>query len=96
MGDFVTKYANSKPTNDHGNHPIQGKKINRHLENNAIINNVVDEILLNETQKLSAVREAPEVLDSDCDENYLYQVEKLILKRLKRNLNDVSVCSNAN
>ena len=57
MGDFVTKYANSKPTNDHGNHPIQGEKINRHLENNAIINNVVDEILLNETQKLSAVRE---------------------------------------
>ena len=53
------------------------------MENNAIINNVVENILLNETQKVSAAREAPEFLDSDCDENDLYQVEKIILEETK-------------
>ena len=32
------------------------KKNNIYIENNAIVNNVVDEILLNETQKVSATR----------------------------------------
>ena len=49
---------------------------NRQQGNNDIINNVVDEILLNETKKVSAAREAPECLESDCDKNHLYQVEK--------------------
>ena len=38
-----------------------------HQENNSIVNNVVDEILLHETQKVSAAKEAPECLDSDYD-----------------------------
>ena len=53
------------------------------LENNAIINNVVGDILLNETQKLSAPRETPDFFDSDWDENYLYQVEKISLEYTK-------------
>ena len=57
---------------------------------------MVDEILLNVTQKLSALREAETFLDSDCDENDLYQVDKLVLKKLKRNFNDVSVHWNGN
>ena len=40
----------------------------------------MDEIILNETQKGSAARKSPEFLDSDCDENDLYQVEKMILE----------------
>ena len=52
-------------------------------ENNTIVNNVVDEILLNETKKVSAAREAPGFLDSDCDENELYQVEKMSLEETK-------------
>ena len=54
--------------------------MNRQQENNAIVNNVVDEILLNETQNISAAREAQEVLDSDYDENDLYQVERISIK----------------
>ena len=57
---------------------------------------MVDEILLNETKKVSALREAPEFLDYDYDENNLYQVGKQFLKRLNRNLNYVSVRLNAN
>ena len=58
------------------NHPILRKTFNRKLENNVIINNVVDEILLNETPKVSSAREVPEFLDSGCDENNLFQVDK--------------------
>ena len=48
---------------------------NRQKENNAIINNVVYEILINKTQKVSAEKEAPEFLESDYDDNDLYQAE---------------------
>ena len=44
------------------------------------------EILLNETQQGSAVREAPEFLDSDCDENDLYQVEKTSIEETREKL----------
>ena len=52
----------------------QGIIFNRQQGNNDIINNVVDEILLNETKKVSAVREARNFWDSDYDDNNLYQV----------------------
>ena len=86
MGDFCANHADSNPTKDHGNHPIPRKKINNQLENNAIINNVVDEIILNETQKVSAAREALAFLDSDCGENDLYQVEEMSLDKTKDKL----------
>ena len=46
----------------------------------------MDEILLNETQKLSAAREAQKFFDSDCDENDQYQVEKMSLEDNKEKL----------
>ena len=86
LGYFGAKYSKCKPTKDHGNNPIPRKKNNRQPENNAIINNVVDEIPLNETQKVSAAREAPEFLESDCDENNIYQVEKISLEETKEKI----------
>ena len=62
------------------------EKINSQPENSAIINNLVDEILLNKTQKVSAVRKAPEFLDSDCGDNDLYQVEKMNLEDTKEKI----------
>ena len=47
---------------------------------------MVDEILLHETQKLSAAREAPEFLDSDYEYKNLYQVERVILQETKEKL----------
>ena len=52
------------------------KKINKQQENNSIVNKVVDEILLHETQKISSAREAHEFWDSDYDDNKIYQVER--------------------
>ena len=43
----------------------------------------MDEILLHETQKLSAEREAPEFLESDYDKNELYKVESMSLEDTK-------------
>ena len=64
--------------------------MNRQQENNAIVNNSVDEIPI--TQKVSATNhEAPENLDSDYDANDLYEVEKLFLKRQNKILTDVNV-----
>ena len=74
LGDFGDEYAEIKPTKDHGNHPIQRGE-NKQLENNVIINNVVDEILLNKTQKVSTMRESPDCLSSSCDDKNAYHVD---------------------
>ena len=66
--------------------PRTKENFNRQQENNAIVNNTVDEILLTENQKVSAAREAPEFLDSDYDENDLYQVYKMSLEETKEKL----------
>ena len=68
---------------------------NRQQENNATINNTVDEIILNQNKKVSATNhESPEFLDSDYDANDLYQVDKMSLEETKKHLTDVSVLMN--
>ena len=74
LGYFGTKYTKGKPTKDHENNPLLSKKINRQQENNAIINNDVDKILLNESKKVSAKKEATHFLDSYYNKNNLYKV----------------------
>ena len=55
------------------------EKINKQQENNAIVNNAMDEILL--TKKLSSTNhEAPEFLDYDYNANNLYEVGKMNLE----------------
>ena len=46
----------------------------------------MDEILLNKTQTVSAVREAPEFFDSDCNEKDLYKVEKMSLEETREKI----------
>ena len=64
--------------------------------NNSILNNVLNEIVLHKTQKVSATRESPELLDSDCNKNNIFQVERMSLEETKKKLNDVSVHLNTN
>ena len=47
---------------------------------------MVYEILLNELKKLSAAKEAPELLDSDYDNNDLYHIDKMSLEETKEKL----------
>ena len=51
MGEFNARYGKGTPTKDHGNHLILRGGNSVQQENNAIINNMVDRILLNETKK---------------------------------------------
>ena len=51
--DFVSKYSKSRPTKDRGQEPVDENKFNRNQENNAIVQNSVDDILLQENMKLS-------------------------------------------
>ena len=83
LGDFGAQLAQRKPTKYRGDHIVPRKKFNRQQENNAIVNNMVDEILLNETWKVSAAKEAPEFWDSDYDYTDLYEVESMSLEDTK-------------
>ena len=51
LGDFGTKYAAAQNTKDRGINPLPRKIFQKNQENHAIINNVVDEILLNKPRK---------------------------------------------
>ena len=69
---FGTKYASDQPNKYHGNHPIPRKIFRKNQENHAIINNVLDDILLNEPEKVSDVNtEASKRLESDYNRNNL-------------------------
>ena len=62
------------------------KKFNRQLENNTIINHVVDEIPLKEIKKWITASELQEVLDSDCDENNLYEIGEMSFEETKEKI----------
>ena len=87
LGNFGAKYAKSQPTKDRRIKPVPIKILNKQQENRIIINNAVDEILFNETKKVSAVNhEAPDFLEMDYDENDLYQMENMSLDETKEKI----------
>ena len=55
LGGFVTKYAASQPTKYPGINPIPKKVYQEKQENHAIIDNMVDELQMVESKKLSTV-----------------------------------------
>ena len=74
MGDFGSKQVKSRPTKDRGNDPVPGNNVCSQKENNAIVNNAVDEILLHKNQKLSTKKKLKKNVDSDFYENKLYLI----------------------
>ena len=58
---------------------------NRQKENNAIVNNVVDEIILQENNKVSAEAEAHEKNEYYIDDNDLYHVDNMSLDDNREN-----------
>ena len=67
-------------------HPVPRSKFNRNQENSYIVNSMFDEILLHENQKLSAAKKASENIESNLDENKLYQIDNMILDDIKEKL----------
>ena len=56
----------------------------------------MDEILLQQNQKVSSEKGAHENNKSDFDDRKLYQTKNMGLDGTKKNLNDLSVCFNIN
>ena len=87
LGGFGTKYAAAQPNKYHGNNPLTRKILQKKQENHATINNVVDEIQMTESKKLSAVNhKSPEFLEIDYDKNDMYQVENMSLDQTKEKI----------
>ena len=79
LEDFCSKYSKARPTKDHRLQPETKNKFNRHQENNYIVNHAVGDIILQENKKLSVNDEAQENVDSEVNENNLYDIDKMIL-----------------
>ena len=63
LGGFGTKYTAAQPTNNRGSNPIPKKVIRKIKINHSILDNIVDELHVVESKKVSAVNhEAPEFL----------------------------------
>ena len=72
LRDFGSNYAKSRPTKDHWDDTKHQMTFNSQQKNEAIFNSAVDEILLQENQKVSAEKEAHENIESNFDESELY------------------------
>ena len=60
LGEFGTKYYAAQHTNNRGRDPIPKKRLQKKQENQTIINNMLDELCMVESKKVSAVNhEAP-------------------------------------
>ena len=96
LGDFGSNYAKIRHTNNRGHKPENRNKYTRQQYNNAIVIIAVNEIILQENNKVSAGTEAQKIIVSGFDENNLYQIDNMSLKEKKENLNYISVSLNAN
>ena len=63
QGDFGSKYAKIRHTNNRGHNHENSNKYTRQHYNNTIVNSAVDEIIVQENNKVSAWTESQEVID---------------------------------
>ena len=84
LGDLGSKYVKSRPTKYSGHNPIPRNKFNIYKDMNAVVNSAVDEILLQENQKVSADNGSHENTESDFDEKKLYQINNTSLDDTKK------------
>ena len=79
LGDLSSRYATKISTKDCGHDNANRKKFNRQKEMNDIVNSTVDEILTQENNKVSTVKETYENVEYDFDENKLYRIDNMSL-----------------
>ena len=91
MGDFGSKYSKIRPTKDRRHDPMTRKEFNIQQDNNDIVNHAEDKILLQENNKVSAEEEAHENIESELDEDDLYNIDKMSLDEKNKRQNDVNM-----
>ena len=67
------------------------KEFNIQQDNNDIVNHAEDKILLQENNKVSAEEEAHENIESELDEDDLYNIDKMSLDEKNKRQNDVNM-----
>ena len=91
LGDFGSKYAIIRPTKYHGHNTANRNKFNRQEDKNAIVKHTVYEILQRENNEVSDEEEAHGNVESELDDNDLYQIDNMSLDKKKKIQNDVRV-----
>ena len=82
-GNLVLSILKHRPTKYRGNDPATRKKFNRQKQNNDIVNHTVDEIFLQENNKVSDESETHENIESKLDDNDIYQIDNMRLNNKK-------------
>ena len=77
MGEFGSKYSKDRPIEDNGKNRANMRKFNRQKYNNYIVNNAVDEILLQENNRVSSEEEAHEHVEYEINDNDIYQINNM-------------------
>ena len=85
LNDFGDKYAKGRDFGEHRKGPISNKTFGKKQEINYIIQNEVEEIILQETEKLNLTLkiETHENIYDKVNEQELYDMDKLILDEKK-------------
>ena len=83
MGYFGSKYSKISPTKDRGHDTASKNKFNKQQENNDIVQHVVDKIVLQDRNTLSAEDESHRGNDFEIDENGLYEIDNVSLNENK-------------
>ena len=81
LGDFGTKYDTYRSTKDHRQDPATKKSFGRQQENNTMIQHVVDEIILQQNEKLSVKYETRESIYNEVNEDDLPDLENISLDK---------------
>ena len=85
LADFGSKYSKIRPTKECWHGTATKNKFNRKKENNAIVNHTLDDIILQENNKLSAEAKSHKKIDYEIDENNLYEIDNISLDETKKN-----------
>ena len=83
LGDYGSKYYKIRPTKYYGHETAAKNKFIRQKDYNAIVQYEIDEIILQENNKLSAEYEAQEKINHEIDENDLYEIDTMSLDEYK-------------
>ena len=76
MEDFGNKYSKGNPTKDPSQEFATNKTFGIHKENNYIVLYAVDDIIIQENNKLSVKDEIHKNIDDGFDEDELHDLEK--------------------
>ena len=84
MGEFGINYSKVRTTTELMQEPALKNKFGKQKGNNTITQHAVDDIILQEKEKVGVKDETYENIDDVVDKYYIYELDKFILDEKKR------------